>query len=743
MPVLVGVDGRDRFHVRLATAPSREHSGPSLAEILDDLALEVMESVPKASPAAMARYAALCPDLQLRRVKVTATLPLLGGKPVTWTGRLSVVVERWPGDDLRIATVPRLGAVRFPIARAGELEAALPELLVAEAPRHSSTAWVDAAVARQDEHLEILEVDVDAPTVLSSRRPVKRKRAAVEAQPEPEKSDRTWVPPATLRSVAVSLAHRRLDGSLAPAFGRDALVERIVRELRRPGAAVLLVGPSGVGKTAVIHEVVRRMVDPDAPLTERLDLWQLDGNRLIAGMSFVGAWERRVELLVAELKARDDVLVVDDLPTLVWTGRSAHTDTHVAGFLEPYLGRGELRILGECTPERLAASRDEAPGFFDRFRVFQVPPLDERETLLVALRIARELEVLARYGSIEGLPGSGLALVEQMIKGNPRTRLARGHAIEAFARASGLPIAVIDPERRLDEGEVRSWFERRVVGQPEAVRRLTELVLVLKAGLGDPGRPLGSLLLLGPTGVGKTESAKALATWLFGSPDRLVRFDMSEFGGWGAARRLVDGPGGQGLLTKRVREQPFGIVLFDEIEKAEPAVFDVLLQVLGEGRLTDGTGSTVSFRHTIVLLTSNLGATEPPSVGLVPPPDAAEALRYRRAAEAFFRPEFVNRLDVLLPYRPLSRDAVREIARGLLASALAREGLSRRDVAVTWGEELLDHLIAVGYEPKYGARPMKRAIEVEVLAPLARVLARGDHGQALRLGVREGRVEVG
>lgn len=185
------------------------------------------------------------------------------------------------------------------------------------------------------------------------------------------------------------------------------------------------------------------------------------------------------------------------------------------------------------------------------------------------------------------------------------------------------------------------------------------------------------------------------------------------------------------------------MVLLDEIEKAEPGVFDVLLQVLGEGRLTDGTGVTVSFRHTLVLMTSNLGAQTQAPIGLVPEDASAAALGYRKAADAFFRPEFVNRLDAVVPFSPLSESTVRIIAKGLLNTALSREGITRRGVEITWADDVLDHLVSVGFVPSHGARPMRRAIETEVLAPLARVLALGvPAGTRLHLAVRDGSVHI-
>jgi ATP-dependent Clp protease ATP-binding subunit ClpC len=565
-----------------------------------------------------------------------------------------------------------------------------------------------------------------------------------------------------LGGVGVDLVEVARQGRLPRALSRADEVERLVQTLsRQHHRAALLLGPPGVGKTAIVHELCHRIAGGLVPpRLEGVRVWAVSGNRLMAGMRYLGEWQERALGIARTLQATGDVLYTGGLVELLQAG-SGRAGLNAGQLFLPFLDRDAFPLVAEATADGLVRSEHLHASFVRALRRIDIAGMDRDRAFgvleVLARRIARDagtgtevtpealsaaLELLARYGAADALPGSGLALLERMVRSNPGAALARTHAIAAFAHGTGLPQAVIDPDVPLDEASVLAHFQRRIVGQPEPARLLTDLVLVLKAGLSDPGRPLGSLLLLGPTGVGKTESAKALASWLFGSDDRLVRFDMSEYGAIGAARRLVDGPGGQGLLTRRVREQPFGVLLFDEIEKAEPAVFDVLLQVLGEGRLTDGTGATVSFRHTIVLLTSNLGAADPPAVGLVPRSAAAEGLRYRRAAEAFFRPEFVNRLDAIVPYRPLSVDAVREIARGMLAAAVSREGLARRGVAVRWGDDVLEHVVGKGYDPKLGARPMRRAIEVEVLAPLARVLALGGHGSTLALAVRGGRIAV-
>ena len=286
--------------------------------------------------------------------------------------------------------------------------------------------------------------------------------------------------------------------------------------------------------------------------------------------------------------------------------------------------------------------------------------------------------------------------------------------------------------------EVERFFTDRVHGQPEATTALANLVALLKAGLDNPERPVGSLLFMGPTGVGKTESALTLAEYLFGDRGRVIRLDMSEYGHPGAASRLVSGRRGEGDLTRPIREQPFSVVLLDEIEKASPEAFDLLLQVLGEGRLTDATGRAAYFRHAIVIMTSNLGAAAGAPLGLHGRTQSAGP-DYLGAARQFFRPEFLNRMDRVVPFVPLGPATLESIAKRLIDRALDREGFKRRGLRVHYDQYVLRHIARVGYDPSLGARPMKRAIDALILVRLAEHIARGEASAAseIRLTVTD------
>jgi hypothetical protein len=311
--------------------------------------------------------------------------------------------------------------------------------------------------------------------------------------------------------------------------------------------------------------------------------------------------------------------------------------------------------------------------------------------------------------------------------------------VTAFLDESGLPRFMVDDAVPLDLEKTSRWFLHRVLGQPEAIELLVDLLASVKAGLGRPRKPLGSLLLIGPTGVGKTELAKVLALFLFGSEERLTRFDMSEYSDPLAVGRLTGGFGtGEGLLTAKLREQPFSVVLFDEVEKAHPLFFDLLLQMLGEGRLTDSVGRVADFSSAVVLMTSNLGADSfrRQPVGFEGDDSGVEAMRgVIGKVREFFRPELIGRMDRIVPFGPLDRDTLERIARRQLASILRRDGVALRGLDLGWDEGVSSYLAGKGYDPRYGARPLRRAIERELLAPLASSLNRHVAGISLQARV--------
>jgi ATP-dependent Clp protease ATP-binding subunit ClpC len=482
-------------------------------------------------------------------------------------------------------------------------------------------------------------------------------------------------------------------------------------------------------------------------------------------MRYLGEWQARVERMLADLRARRAVLHLDGLGALCALGADDGTD--VVRHLLPAVEAGEVSLIVEATPEDLARAERSHGSFVQLLRPLVIAPFASAAAksalAQAAARVARArrvkiddaaleraLDLTERFG--EGvLPGDAVDLVRAAATTATTATATKTEATPAataktigadeittaFSARTGYPRELIDPRVRLDPAAVRAFFERRIVGQEAATALFAQLVVTLKTNLADPKRPLGSFLLLGPTGVGKTESSLALAAYLFGDEKRLARFDMAEYAALGSAQRLVEGSGAESSLAKRVRAQPFGVVLLDEIEKADGGVHDLLLQILGEGRLTDGSGRTVSFRNTIVVLTSNLGADRAGrSLGFATGEAAAHDAHYRSAATAFFRPELVNRFDQIVPYRPLSPDVIAILARRALEQAVAREGLLRRGVSVSWDDAVVARPAAIGFDAALGARPLKRAVERHVVGPLSQLLAGRSHSPPRSVHIR-------
>jgi ATP-dependent Clp protease ATP-binding subunit ClpC len=594
----------------------------------------------------------------------------------------------------------------------------------------------------------------------------------------------------TLAQVAEPLGARAVRRQFNPAWERDAELATLVRKLCHEPAHLLLAGEPGVGKTALLVEAVRTVERdpgggerPRGPRAARF--WQTGAARLIAGMKYLGQWEARCEAVIAELSTVDGVLCVDRLLDLVRTGGTGPTDG-IAAFLQPYLQRGELRLIGEATPAELDACRRLMPGFADLFQVLPLAAFTRTQALAVLDRTGRQLEqnrkltlaagvtdrvyhLFRRFAPYEAFPGRAVAFLRSVGESKARTQ-ARGLApfviddravgapeapqgrqsiakgaspgapaltpadvVAAFSEQTGLPERFLRDELPLDRKEVLAAFRAQVIGQDEACAAAADLVCTFKAGLNDPQRPVGVLLFCGPTGVGKTEMAKALARGFFGrgdpaqppdpgdssGTDRLIRLDMSEFAGPDAVDRLLGPPHGEpSALIRRLRQQPFCALLLDEVEKAAPEVFDVLLGVFDEGRLTDRFGRVTTFRSAVIVLTSNLGAERSQAVGFRDRP----AVRYADEAMKFFRPEFFNRLDAVVTFQPLPEDVIRAITRKEMEAVARREGLERAGLRLRPTERLVAKLAEEGFDARYGARPLQRTIERLVVAPLARWL---------------------
>ena len=463
--------------------------------------------------------------------------------------------------------------------------------------------------------------------------------------------------------------------------------------------------------------------------------------------------------------------------------------------LLPALERGELTIIGESTQEALRRGLDHYPRISKLFQKIQVePPSPERSAellqevaadavrdhaargidLVISPHAIEEAQQLADdYLPVQARPGNGISILTEAINAavqegedaaatwasaedRPRreVEVPTRRVLETLSTLTGVPLELLDDDVSLDFDEVRSFFANRVLGQDEAVDTVVDLIGLIKAGLTDPTRPLGVLFFVGPTGVGKTEMAKALAEYIFGSRDRLVRVDLGEFRDPVSLRRLVGDPlaperaARSGLLTAPVRERPFSVVLLDELEKAHQNVFDLLLPLMDEGRLVDEQGRVTDFRRTIVVMTSNLGSdlSEDAWLGFSSPEadeEDARGEKVQRALEEHFRPEFLNRLSKTVVFRPLSLEVMRRLTRREVRRVLARRGITRRKAIVETDDAVIGILLREGFSPRYGARPLKRRIEQLLLRPLSRAILRlrpDDEQAVVRLGVRDERL---
>jgi ATP-dependent Clp protease ATP-binding subunit ClpA len=514
---------------------------------------------------------------------------------------------------------------------------------------------------------------------------------------------------------------------------------------------VLIIGPSAVGKTALIHEYVYRKVEKRrSAYVGTGNVWLLAPQRLISGMSYLGQWEKRLLAIIEETKLKEHVLYFDDLLGLFHAGQSASSTLNVAQVLKPYLERREIRVLAEITPEAFRVLQEKDRGLADIFQIIRLQEPSEDETLKILLSVMRELEhqhdckfefdalptamdLQRRYVRDAVFPGKAATFLKRLAvkrgktqaeHDDERSAITRDDVLKEFQAASGMSVSFLDDRAKLERESVIENIGRNLIGQAEAIEAAADCITTAKARLNDSTRPLASFLFLGPTGTGKTECAKQIAAYLYGASTRLLRFDMNEFVSSYDVARLVgtfDQP--EGLLTSAIRRQPFSVVLLDEIEKAHPDVFNLLLQVMSDGRLTDALGRAVDFTNAILILTSNLGAREAGKTPGFRQSETNERQIYRQSAEKFFKPEFFNRLDRVIPFERLSREDVEKIARRLMQNVFSRDGFVRRNCKLMVQEQAMEKIINQGYHPLLGARALKRAIEKQLTQPVAARLA--------------------
>lgn len=589
------------------------------------------------------------------------------------------------------------------------------------------------------------------------------------------------------------------EGKLDPLVGREQELERIIEILcRRTKNNPVLIGESGVGKTAIVEGLAQRIVDRNVPtFLENKRILSLDLSLIVAGTKYRGQFEERLKKIMAELKESDENIVfIDELHTLVGAG-SAEGTLDAANILKPALSRGDIQCIGATTPAEYRKTIEKDRALERRFQSVKVEPPTEAEAIEIIqgvveryeafhqLRYSKEALAAAvtqsnRYIPDRFLPDKAIDVLDEAgaraklryqheNRGEPSWKeavenwkraaasedqlislelrsledsffaveVSKDDVDEVIARWTGVPVSSVKQKEAEKLLTIESALQERIISQRPAISALARAIRRSRAGLKNPSRPVGSFLFLGPTGVGKTEVARSIAEYLFGSERALIRFDMSEFMEKHAVSKFIGSPPGYvgheegGQLTEKLRRSPYAVVLFDEVEKAHPDLFNVLLQVFEDGILTDALGQTVDCKHAIFIMTSNLGARviqKRTSLGF-----QANAAATREQIEdevmshvkQTFAPEFINRLDEIILFDELNDEDLFRILD--LQIARLNEIVSNRELTIILTDDAQKWLIdKTCGDRRYGARPLKRALQKYVEDELSEALIQGD-----------------
>lgn len=565
-------------------------------------------------------------------------------------------------------------------------------------------------------------------------------------------------------AVAISLPTPLLDqlgrdltklarrGELPPVIGRDDEVRQIVEVLLRRGKnSVLLLGEPGVGKTAVVERLAQDICSGSVPTKlKRVRLVELNVSNLVAGTSYRGQLEERLQQLLLEIENTDDIIIViDEFHTLMGAGTSRDSSLDASNALKPALARGDLTCIGITTQAEYSRYIEKDQAFSRRFERITVPEASERETRAILDGI------LARYEKHHGVK-VGADVLDSIVKLASQYLPARqfpDKAIDILGRAcsraeiqcthqvtvelvsmivsemSGVPIGQLAPDHQSILAHLEEYLAQNVIGQEEAIQTLAKTIRLGYAGLRDPKRPKGVFLFAGPSGVGKTQLAKSVAGILFGDEKALIRLDMSEYMEKHSVSRLIGAPPGYlghdepGQLSQALRTRPHSVVLLDEIEKAHPEIFDVFLQLFDEGRLTDSKGHLVDGRHALFIMTSNLGSTEMSgrtSFGFGTRNQGQSSQLVSEAIKAFFRPEFLNRIDHIVYFRQLDIDDLAEIVQLELLQLKSR--MNEQSIRLTYNRDVVDLIAEIAQARGTGARNVKRVIEEMISMPASDML---------------------
>jgi len=560
--------------------------------------------------------------------------------------------------------------------------------------------------------------------------------------------------PQPLAAFTTNLTERARAGKLDPLIGRASELQRTLEVLcRRRKNNPVFVGDAGVGKTALAEGLALRLLEPDVPTPlEGAEVFALDSAALLAGTRFRGDFEERFKAVITALQQRPlAILFIDEIHTAVGAGATVGGTMDLAALIKPVLTAGELRVIGSTTFEEFKhIEKDRALARRLQKIVVDEPTPDEAVRILQGLRPRYEahhhvaysdaaldaaVRLAARHLRDVRLPDSAIDIIDEAgavfrlqapaaagDAGTAAPRTVEPADIERIvARMAGIPVSQTSASDRERLQTLEESLGRVVFGQPEAVHAVAAAIKRSRAGLGQPDRPAGAFLFTGPTGVGKTELARQLALHL---GNTFSRFDMSEYMEKHAVARLIGAPPGYvgfeqgGLLVDAVRTHPYSVVLLDEIEKAHPDVFNILLQVMDHATLTDNTGRKADFHHVVLIMTSNAGSREMSAapIGFTEERSTSARIRSRQAIERIFSPEFRNRLDAIVTFRSLTPEVMETIVEKFILQLEAQ--LAERHVAIALEPDARAWLATRGYDPVYGARPLGRVIQKEVRDPL-------------------------
>ena len=552
------------------------------------------------------------------------------------------------------------------------------------------------------------------------------------------------------------------NGELDPVIGRQIEIDRVIQILsRRKKNNPILIGEPGVGKSAIVEGLALRIVAKEIPALEGKRIISLDIASMVAGTTYRGQFEERIKTVIKELNDHPEIILfIDEIHTLMGAG-NAQGSLDAANILKPALARGEVQCIGATTISEYRTSIEKDGALERRFQKVTVQPTNADETYTILTRLSETygqfhhvqytqealracVNLTDRYITDRQFPDKAIDAMDEVgawkgerleVRGE-RREITEADVARVVSQMSGVPVQRVAQAEGEQLRQMASVLQQRVIGQEEAVQKVVKAIQRSRMGVRDPRKPIGTFFLLGPTGVGKTHLAQCLAEEMFGNRNAIIRFDMSEFMEKHTVSLLVGAPPGYvahedgGKLTEAVRRKPYSIVLFDEIEKAHPDIFNVLLQVMDEGRLTDRQGHIVDFKNTIIILTSNVGTRQLSEFGAGigfgadSLDDKATERMLTKALQRTFPPEFVNRLDDIIVFHPLNDEALAQILWLELRPLQVR--LEAMGYSLELSDETQQEILRLARDKQYGARPLKRAIQTLIEDPLTDKLLAGE-----------------